>query len=491
MENLLSRQLGQQQTQIQTQTLTPAQLQGLDLLVKPLPEIETLLAKELADNPLLEVLSPGRETLAGDTYGTAAAAGVAADASELENSPEDMPFAELSLNDDYFAEGSSGDPDFDEFRQKNIDLNIAANQSGDSLTDLLYEQMQNAGLDPELHNALETLIGKLDENGFLRTHPADIAMCENISMELLNEALKILQSFDPPGIGARNGVESLILQLKRLNYPDERIYTLLTCYQDDLARNKLPQIARNMHISMDTLYKFLDDLKKLNTVPAAGLTEAQDNQVIVPEMTIELENDEIKVIGCENYIPKLGVVRKYLKMLQDPALDDETLKYLKEKLLSAETLIAALAKRQDTLRGITLAIARKQADYFRYGEEFLKPMTRVEVAEELEIDESTVSRAVGTEKNGLKYLDTPQGLKEYRFFFTAGVKNQEGDDLSSRAVKARIRDLIESENPAKPYSDAALADMLAAEGVDIARRTVAKYRESMNIPATNLRRRHR
>ena len=244
MENLLSRQLGQQQTQIQTQTLTPAQLQGLDLLVKPLPEIETLLAKELADNPLLEVLSPGRETLAGDTYGTAAAAGVAADASELENSPEDMPFAELSLNDDYFAEGSSGDPDFDGFRQKNIDLNIAANQSGDSLTDLLYEQMQNAGLDPELHNALETLIGKLDENGFLRTHPADIAMCENISMELLNEALKILQSFDPPGIGARNGVESLILQLKRLNYPDERIYTLLTCYQEDLARNKLPQIAR-------------------------------------------------------------------------------------------------------------------------------------------------------------------------------------------------------------------------------------------------------
>lgn len=490
MENLQTRQLAQQQTQLQTQILTPAQMQSLDLLVKPLPEIEQILAGELADNPLLEITSPGRETLAGDTYGNAAADNEV-DHSELEGSAEALPLPDLPDDSDiYIAEEEPSDKGLDEYFQRRIDLNAAAWQSGDTLTDLLWEQMQSTALSGLERKALEVLIGKLDENGFLRTHLADISMSEDIPMDILNNALQLLQSFDPPGIGARNGVESLELQLKRRNYPDERIYILLNDHQEDLERNRLPQIARSMQISMETLYGFLDDLKKLNTIPAAGLTAAQTNMVIVPEMSIELENNELKVVGRENYMPRLGVVRKYAKMLEDPLLDEETCKYLKEKLLSAETLIAALAKRQDTLRAVTQIIARKQADFFRYGEEFLKPMTRVEVAEELGIDESTVSRAVGTEKNGLKYLETPQGLKDYRFFFTAGVKNQSGEDISSRAVKARIKDLIEAENPAKPLSDAALADMLAAEGVNVSRRTVAKYRESMNILATNLRRRH-
>ena len=240
-----------------------------------------------------------------------------------------------------------------------------------------------------------------------------------------------------------------------------------------------------MKVSIDELYGFLDDLKKLNSIPAAGMTPPQTNMVIVPEMSVELENNEIKVVGREDYLPRLRIVKQYEDMLEKPGLEEDDRKYLKEKLLAAQTLIASLAKRQDTLRGITLLIAEKQSEFFRNGEEYLKPMTMAEVAAALDLHETTVSRAV----NG-KYIATPQGLKELRYFFSSGVKNDDGEDVSSRAVKVRIREIIEDENPAKPYSDAAIADMLEGEGLNVARRTVAKYRESMNILPTNLRRRH-
>ena len=218
---------------------------------------------------------------------------------------------------------------------------------------------------------------------------------------------------------------------------------------------------------------------------AAGMTDDRNNTVIVPEMSVELENDEIKISGREDYFPRLRISNYYEKMLDDPTLPEEDRKYLKEKLLSAQTLIALLAKRQDTLRAVTGMIAEKQADYFRNGEEYLKPMTMAEVADALELHETTISRAV----NG-KYIATPYGLKELRYFFSSGVKTADGSDISSRAVKARIKELIEEEDPAKPYSDEAISKMLAAEGVKVARKTVQKYRDSMNIPATNLRRRH-
>ena len=191
------------------------------------------------------------------------------------------------------------------------------------------------------------------------------------------------------------------------------------------------------------------------------------------------------VSGRERNFPRLGLVDTYLAMLDDPALPGETRAYLQEKRADAETLIQLIDKRQDTISRITAVIARRQAEYFRHGIDYLVPMTRASIAEELDLDASTVSRAV----NG-KYIATPQGLKELRYFFSSGVKNDEGQDVSSRAVKARIREIIEDENPAKPYSDEKISQMLADEGIRIARKTVQKYRDSMNIPGTSLRRRH-
>ncbi len=486
MSGGFSQQHNQQQTQQQSQQLTHARYQALELLTRPLLDIRSLLEKELADNPLLEIAAPAIVEFAGDTYGDAASAGNEIDPSEVEGSREEISLLANTEDEYYGVNYVENNEDFAGYCQHKYDIASAAiQQSGDVLSDLLWEQLQSVCLNGKERRAAEVILEKIDENGFLKVHLADLAMVHDLAMADLEKALQVVQSFDPPGIGARDAVESLVLQLKRRNYPDERIYTLLTLHREALERNKLPEIAKAMKISIDELYGFLDDLKKLNSIPAAGMTPPENNTVIVPEMSIELENNEIKVLGREDYFPRLRIVKQYEDMLAKPDLNEEDRKYLKEKLLAAQALIASLAERQDTLREITLQIAGKQTEFFRYGEEYLKPMTMAEVAAALDLHESTVSRAV----NG-KYIATPQGVKELRYFFSSGVKNDDGEDISSRAVKARIKELIESENPAKPYSDAAIAEMLESEGLNVARRTVAKYRESLNIPATNLRRRH-
>ena len=486
MENTFSAQHSQQQSQQQVQQLSGAQFQGLELLSKPILDIRSLLEKQLSENPLLEIAPPEAVEFAGDTYGKAAMAGNEIDRSELEGSQEEYPLLKAGDEEDYFpGDYPNNDSDYDEYRQHKFDIASAAMQSADTLEELLGEQLQALDLPPNELEAVEAVLENIDQNGFLKVHLADIAMVNDLTMDDLNKALQTVQSFDPPGIGARDAVESLVLQLKRRNYPDKRIYTLLIDHREELERNKLPQIAKTMKITIDELYGFLADLKKLNSIPAAGMTDDRNNTVIVPEMSVELENGEVKISGREDYSPRLRISNYYEKMLEDPTLPEDDRKYLKEKLLSAQTLIASLAKRQDTLRAVTGVIAEKQSDYFRNGEEYLKPMTMAEVADALELHETTISRAV----NG-KYIATPYGLKELRFFFSSGVKTDGGGNLSSHAVKARIKELIEEEDSAKPYSDETISKMLAAEGVKVARETVKKYRKSMNIPATHLRRRH-
>ncbi|MBE6381016.1 MAG: RNA polymerase factor sigma-54 [Lentisphaerae bacterium] len=485
MQNSLSQNSTQQQTQQQTQQLSAAQLQGLNLLAAPLVELNNLIYNELESNPLLEITSPAREELAGDPLGDAAAANNEPDVSEFEGDREDFPLLDqLAGIYDLPDENYSSAEDNDQFNRKR-DYQFESLTAAPTLVDMLFEQLSFCNLTEQAIQAAQLVIGSLDERGFLTTHPADIAMSGNLTMSEVQSAIELVQSFDPPGVAARDAAESLMLQLKRRNCQDERIYMLLRDHQAELERNQLPQIARAMNITVDEIYDMLSVLKKLNCVPAAGLNNRSNSSVIIPEMAIELENNELKVSGREGVMPKLGMVRSYLKMLDDPQTPDETRQYVREKLASAENILKALDLRQDTLTRLTEVIARRQADFFRYGIEHLQPMTMAEVALELDLHETTVSRAVSG-----KYLDTPQGVKEYRFFFSGGFKNADGEDVSSRGVKAIIRQLIEQENPKKPLSDQAIAQKLEQQGLSVARRTVAKYRESMNIPPTNLRRHH-
>ena len=240
-----------------------------------------------------------------------------------------------------------------------------------------------------------------------------------------------------------------------------------------------------MQITTEQLYQYLEDLKKLNRTPASGVELRTVPSVIIPEMSIEINDGEFFVSDRKSPLPKLGKVAQYETMLQDPATPEETRKYLKEKLSSADNLIKMLDMRQSTLHRITGAIIRHQADFLHNGISHLVPMSAQKIAQELELDDSTISRAIAG-----KYLETPQGVLEYKFFFSGGYTTQSGEDVSSRAVKEKLRELIENEDPRKPLSDEALSKLLKQHGLNVARRTVAKYRESMNIPPTNLRRHH-
>ena len=484
MENLLSQNI----TQKQTLQLNASQLQGLNLLAAPALELENLLAAELQNNPLLEVISSGREVLAGDLVGAAAEAGNEKLPDEYDEDNEARPLSEYESTE---WEDFSGD------EQYRVDDNEAAEAQRkrdymfDSLTarrtleDLLLEQLNFAGVSPRKMRIARAVIGNLDEQGFLTTHPADMAMSMNVPMEDIAEAVKLVQSFEPPGVGARDVKESLILQLQRSNYPDERIYTLLEQYSEELSRNQLPGIARSMKIPVEQVQKFMNDLRKLNSIPVRGLDLAEPVQTVIPEMVVKIVDGEICIYGHEGAFPRLGLVKRYQKMLEDPAVDEESRKYLQEKLAAAENLIKSLDLREDTLRRLTGVIVKHQADFFRNGMEYLQPMTMSEAAAELELHETTISRAVAG-----KSLDTPQGVLEYKFFFSGGYTAADGEDISSRAVKEKIRSMINGEDPRKPLSDEAISKLLAAGGLKVARRTVAKYRESMNILPTNLRRQH-
>ena len=484
MENRLSQNI----TQKQTLQISAGQLQGLNLLAAPALELENLLAAELQNNPLLEVISSGREVLAGDLLGAAAEAGNELAPGEFDGDNESRPLEEYAGAE---WEDFSGDEqdrvdgtDAAEAQRKRDYMfdSLAARRT---LEDLLLEQLNFAGVSPKLNRLARAVIGNLDEQGFLTIHPADMAMSMDAPMEDIAEAVALIQSFDPPGVGARDVRESLVLQLQRSNYPDERIYTLLEQYSEELSRNQLPLIARSMKIPVELVQKFMSDLRKLNSVPVRGLDLAEVEQTVIPEMVVRIVDGEICIYGHEGAFPRLGLVRRYQKMLEDPATDEDSRKYLREKLAAAENLIKSLDLREDTLRRLTGVIVKHQADFFRNGMEHLQPMTMSEAAGELDLHETTISRAVAG-----KYIDTPQGVLEYKFFFSGGYTAADGEDISSRAVKEKIRSMISAEDPRKPLSDEAISKMLADEGLKVARRTVAKYRESMNILPTNLRRRH-
>ena len=485
MENSFSQQLYQRQEQ----TLTPSQLASLHILAAPLETLEQRINLELEHNPLLEAAVPPRAELIGDPVSSSHAELTAPDAPGYDGDEED--FSRLTELAEHWSDQpgdlpEAGNAEDRQAAQNRHDYLLSSLTESRSLADFLLEQLDFCDLPAAERQAAELVLGSIDERGFLATHPADIAMAADLELPAVEKAVKLVQSFDPPGVGARNVAESLKLQLERKHYPDPRIYQLLDEHLEEIETNKLPQAARSLGITLDELYGFLAELKKLNPSPASGFDFGPPGEFVAPEMALEYRDGELVITGRDRYLPRLRIVPRYLEMLEDPLTPPETRAYLREKLVQAEALLKGVALRQDTLSRITGVIAARQKAYFRDGIRSLVPMTMAEVAKALDLHETTVSRAVAN-----KYLDTPQGLKEYRFFFSGGYQKADGEEISSRSVKEAIRGMIDAEDPCKPLSDAVIAARLSAKGLAVARRTVAKYRESLDIPPTSLRRRHR
>ncbi|MDD2403134.1 MAG: RNA polymerase factor sigma-54 [Victivallaceae bacterium] len=479
----------------QEQQLSPQQYQSLEILMVPLLELQQRISQEIAVNPLLEQDPDRNLELAGDPLSS--------------SDYRESPTATSVDGDDYDDAESPNTDDFLEFSQLARDFSGMGNERADnqsvselqerrdfmfnslveqpSLQDQLMMQLRLSVVNGQLFQVAELVIGSIDETGYLRSSLADIAMAAESELPIIEEALRLVQSFDPPGIGARDVKECLMLQLKRQKPLNKSLLNLVENYLEEIGKNHLPQIAKELKITIPELQTMIDELKKLNPFPGTVAVSEDHAEYVMPELSVEKDSDDnYSIVDNSNYVPRLRISQTYLDLLEDPQTSQETREYIRKNFLGAKGLLRSIEQRKNTIHRITEVIVDFQHGFFDKGVEALRPLTLQQVADRLDLHGATISRAIAN-----KYMKTPWGVFEYKFFFSGGYRTDDGGDISARGVKEKIRELIDDEPPEKPLSDSKLEKMLRDAGmVSIARRTIAKYREEMGIPPSHLRKKY-
>lgn len=352
-----------------------------------------------------------------------------------------------------------------------------------SLQDYLMSQFQLILPNSKIFKDIgEYIIYSLDENGYLNIPLAEIATEFNTKMSIVEGVLSLVQSLDPPGVGARNLRECLLIQIEQLGVHCRYIGRIVEEYLEEIAQNKYPMVAKKLGISVEEVQKICDFIRTLEPKPGRKFSTA-NHSYIVPDVVVKKIGNEYVIIINEHYGPRLMIREDYRRILANKG-DSETVKYINDKLNAATWLIKSIEQRRQTIYKVVEKILEKQRDFFDAGKKYLKPMTLKEIADEIEVHESTVSRAT----NG-KYMETPVGTFELKYFFTSGIEGEDGEGISAESVKSFIKEIIEAENPKKPLSDSKIGEILSKKGMTISRRTVAKYRDDLQIPASSKRKR--
>lgn len=472
------------------QKLSPQQIQLMKMLQIPTMELDQRIKDELQTNPALE--EGGEEN---DEEGGTQDDQEDLTTTEEQNENEDIDITDYLDEDDIpdyklYANNSGAD---NEERETPLG-------AGRTFQDLLYTQIGMTDLDEHEMLLAEYLIGNLDENGYLRRElPAivnDLAFTLGISTSVpeLEEVLKTIQDLDPPGVGARDLRECLIIQLKRSEKRDADTVVaelILTKYFDEFTKKHYEKIARRLELDDDELKPAIDFILHLNPKPGNSMVESsRSTQHVVPDFMLVVENDELKLTLNSRNAPELRISREYRDMMEHYAKtkskdtkEKEALLFVKQKIDSAKWFIDAIRQRNDTLLYCMQAIVNYQKEFFLSGDETkLKPMILKDIADLVGMDISTISRVANS-----KYIQTPYGTYLLKYFFSESLSTDEGEEVSSREVKQILKDAIEGEKKRKPLTDDKLAKLLNEKGYNIARRTVAKYREQLGIPAARLR----
>lgn len=455
----------------QQTALSLNQQRSLELLALPVTDLDIRLQEELQSNPMLEVEEfPSAEI-------TAAGNEVSPPENFDENDYEQNSVLSESWADDLPlpCERDASDDRRDFFNQLSA--------PPPALKSSLLEELSVLSLPEEIFRAALEIIGSLNDDGYLTTALADLAMVAMVDMSDMETALDIVQKIAPPGAAARDLPECLKLQLERSGRMTPQLKKLLTCGIEDLEKNRLDQLAGKLQISMPELESMLKTLRSLNPAPGKSGNSAG---VIIPDLVIDRDgNGNYRVTPRRSRNMRITISPVYEKLRDDASLSAQERQYFTEKLAGARELLNALERRQNTLVRLGELLIRHQKEFLDNGKEFLKPLTMKSAAAELEVNESTVSRAVDG-----KYAETPQGILPLKFFFSSGYNTADGDDVSGMAVREKIRQIIAAEDSSRPYSDEAIAGMLKDQGVPVARRTVAKYREAMGIESSSLRKKY-
>jgi RNA polymerase sigma-54 factor len=449
------------------QVLAPQLQQSLQILQAPTLELKNLVQQELQTNPLLEE-DP--------------------DLSDTEDRSTDAEFQEeferlAKLDEewrDYMAQNvsySARSQEDEERRQ--FFLDSLANQ--ETLQQHLLEQLNTADIDAKKRKAAELLIGNIDDIGFLSAPLDEIANLSGTPIDDLQEALELVQTFHPVGVGARDLKDCLLIQLRRIGKAQSFEYQIVDQYLDDLGRKRYPDIARRIGVTVDQVQKAANFIATLDPKPGQ-IFSPQPNSYVLPDVLVEKVTDDYVVSLTGDQIPHLRINKTYRDLMTQSRNGGEVRDYIREKIRSGKFLIKSIHQRQQTILNIAIEIVKRQRDFLDNGTAFLKPMTMVQIADAVGVHETTVSRAISG-----KYIATPQGVVEMKFFFTPGYQTNDGVSLSNTSVKETIADLVRSEDNRMPLSDKEIVEILSERGIPIARRTVAKYRAELNILPSNLR----
>ncbi|MGA1013512.1 MAG: RNA polymerase factor sigma-54 [Limisphaerales bacterium] len=469
------------------QMLAPQLQQSLALLQAPLMELQALVNQELEQNPVLEEnpeLELAQKEPDGEFDAEEYPQDPAAPDAEWESQIERLTQLDQEWKD-YFSETAlpsvRHSKDDEERRQHMFD----SLTTSISLQEELRDQVRLSDLDASHYDLADMLIGNIDEGGFLKASTNELIFSTNAPKETIERVVELIQSFDPPGVGARDLRECLMLQLERIGKQQSLEYRILDRCFPLLGKRKFPDIARDLGQSLDAVVQAAKRISHLNPRPG-GAFRGDTETYVTPEVFItRAEDGEYQISVNNDHIPRIRISNTYKDLLSTSSSATDLKEYIREKIRSGKFLIKSIDQRQQTITKIAHEILRRQRDFFDHGITHLKPMTMMQVAEQVGVHETTVSRAVSG-----KYLECPQGLFELKFFFTSGIQTASGEDVSNASVKDLINDMVRDENPSKPLSDDQIVKLLMGKEIKIARRTVAKYRGELNILPSHLRKQY-
>ncbi|MCF7809203.1 MAG: RNA polymerase factor sigma-54 [Candidatus Marinimicrobia bacterium] len=441
------------------QTLTPQQILLSTLLQLPSLALELRIKTELEMNPLLELED---------------------DIEELDNPEEESEVDEPEIDlDDYFQNDGYEAKEY--YDKSNEEMEVQ-NAYTPSLAEELLEQIATLHMDADSRVIMEEMIWNIDERGYLTMELEIIAEKFEVDLKSIEKLHGKLMQLDPIGIGARTLQECLLVQAER-EYPQTPAHFIIRDYFEEFANKRFERILRKLHLTRSGLREAEEMISHLNPKPGDGYLDPRTNYV-TPDFYISEQDGDFIVTLNDSFIPDLRISGSYKNMISNQkSLDTDTKVFLKKKVESAKWFINSIQMRRITMLKVINSIIEHQREFFLKGQDYLRPMVLRDIAEDISMDISTISRVTSG-----KYAQTDWGTFELRYFFSEGIEAEDGENISTRRIKERLRVIIEEENKSRPISDEAISKLLQTEGFPIARRTVAKYREQLNIPVARLRR---
>ena len=495
-----SHELRQRQTQ--SLVLAPQLRQSLKILQVAALDLRSVIQEELQSNPTLEELPMEGVSLDREAEPNEDGAPAEAESSggEIREAPaddgepgkrhdemdfsRDREFEILGKIDqdwrDHLSQAGGQPHTSEDAERRQHFLDSLVNET--SLQEHLMRQAELSDLaEPEMA-AMRHLVGGIDDRGFLTQTPPDVALQTGLPLDAVQRALAILRTFDPPGIGAEDLAGCLLAQLTAKGRGESVAARIIRDHFELLKRRRIPELSRKLAADPEDVQSAIEEIGRLD--PAPGRRFAEDsNRVVVPDVTVERDGDDWKIILNSDYIPRLRISSAYRDLIAKGSLSKQDRDYLRERMRSGKFLIDSIEQRQRTIERITREIINAQREFFENGVSSLKPLTMTQVADVVGVHETTVSRAIAN-----KYVRTPHGVFDFKYFFTPGYQSEGGASVSNTSVKEMIADLINLEDRSSPLSDQDLVAKLRERGITIARRTVAKYREELGILPSNLRR---